>query len=154
MALQLTPALAKIGLNLYPAYLGAGIRVKRISTDWLEMDLAMKLRWYNRNYFGTQFGGSLYSMVDPHLALLLAQNLGKDYVVWDRAAQIEFLSPGRGEVRAAIRLTKAQVDNIRVLTADGTPSRPEFAVAITDLDSRLIARVYKTLYVKRKLTEA
>ena len=31
----------------------------------------MALRWYNRNFVGTQFGGSLYSMVDPFYMLLL-----------------------------------------------------------------------------------
>jgi hypothetical protein len=31
----------------------------------------MNLRWYNTNYVGTHFGGSLYSMVDPIYMLLL-----------------------------------------------------------------------------------
>ena len=151
--MRLTPRLLKFVLNIYGPYLGAGVKVKRISADWMEMDLAMKLRWYNRNAMGTQFGGSLYSMVDPHFMLLLMQKLGKGYVIWDRAAQIEFLSPGRGEVRAEIRLTEAQVDNIRRLTADGTPCRPEFDVKINDLNGKLIARVHKTLYVKQKSSE-
>lgn len=152
--MRLTPRLLKFVLNIYGPYLGAGVRVKRISADWLEMDVAMALRWYNRNAMGTQFGGSLYSMVDPHFMLLLMQKLGKSYVIWDRAAQIDFLRPGRGQVSAAIRLTEAQVDRIRSETAAGYPYRPEFEVEIIDPDGRLVARVHKTLYVKRKLTDA
>lgn len=148
--MRVTPRMLKLALNLYPPYLGAGVRIRRISADWLEMDVAMKLRWYNRNAVGTQFGGSLYSMVDPHFMLLLLRKLGKNYIVWDSAAQIDFLSPGRGEVRAAIRLTEAQVAEIRTQTADGTAYRPEFTLDITDLNDQPIARVRKTLYVKCK----
>jgi len=52
-------------LSWYPPFLGAGIRVERVSDDFLEIDVAMGLRWFNRNYVGTQFGGSLYAMTDP-----------------------------------------------------------------------------------------
>lgn len=148
--MKLTPGRLRLILNLYPPYLGAGVRVRRISADWLEIDLAMKLRWYNRNALGTQFGGSLYAMVDPHFVLLLMRRLGPEYIVWDQAARIEFLNPGRGEVRAAIRLSEEQIAAIRRQTADGQPCRPEFQVEITALDGQVVARVYKTLYVRRK----
>jgi len=148
--MRLTPRLLKFGLNLYGPYLGAGIRVRRISVDWLEMDVALKLRWYNRNAMRTQFGGSLYAMVDPHFVLLLMQKLGPDYEIWDRSARIEFLRPGRGEVRAKIRLNEAQVEEIRRQTADGAACRPEFDLEIRDLEEKLIAQVHKTLHIRRK----
>lgn len=150
--MKLTPRRAKWLLNLYGPYLGAGVRVLRIGADWLEMDLAMKLRWYNRNIVGVQFGGSLYSMVDPHLVLLLMRHLGRDYIVWDQEARIEFLAPGRGEVRAAIRLGAERVEEIRRQAEGGQPVRPEFEIEIRDLEDHLIARVHKTLYVKCKPT--
>jgi hypothetical protein len=53
------------GINLYPPYLGAGVRITRISDDFRDVEVEMPLRFYNRNYFGTHFGGSLYSMCDP-----------------------------------------------------------------------------------------
>lgn len=52
-------------MNFYPPYLGAGIRVRHISDDFRQAQVRMGLRWYNRNYVGTQFGGSLYSMTEP-----------------------------------------------------------------------------------------
>jgi len=152
MSFRLSPRLLKFGLNIYGPYLGAGVKVQRISTDWLQMDLAMKLRWYNRNAMKVQFGGSLYSMVDPHFVLLLMQKLGREYVVWDREARIEFLRPGRSEVRAEIRLTEEEVEAIRQQTRDGKACRPEFRVEITDPEGHLIARVHKTLHVRRKPT--
>jgi len=148
--MNLTPRLLRFALNLYGPYLGAGVRVRRISADWLEMDLAMKLRWYNRNAMGTQFGGSLYSMVDPHFVLLLMRRLGPEYAVWDKEARIEFLLPGRGEVHAAIRMTEERVEAIRQQAEDGQRCLPEFVIEITDQGGQLVARVHKTLHVRRK----
>jgi hypothetical protein len=59
------PGLFRRGLNLWPPFRGAGIRVTHVSADYREVDVALKLGLLNRNYFGTQFGGSLYAMTDP-----------------------------------------------------------------------------------------
>src|SRR2546429_7301474 len=64
------------GINLYPPYLGASVRVTHISDDFRRVEVEMPLRFYNRNYFGTHFGGSLYSMCDPFYVLMLANILG------------------------------------------------------------------------------
>ena len=69
-------------MNIWAPFLGAGIRVKRLGPDWKEIDVEMKLRWWNANYVGTHYGGSLYSMTDPFFMLMLIENLGKDYIVW------------------------------------------------------------------------
>ncbi len=84
-----TPRRLKFALNVYPPYLGAGVSITKVDRDWRELKVSMKLRWYNRNAVGSHFGGSLYSMVDPHLMLLLMKLLGEDYVVWDKAASID-----------------------------------------------------------------
>jgi uncharacterized protein DUF4442 len=64
------------GINFYPPYLGAGVRVACIADDFRHIEVEMPLRFYNRNYFGTHFGGSLYSMCDPFYVLMLANILG------------------------------------------------------------------------------
>ncbi len=145
-----TPAKLKFFLNVYPPYLGAGIWVERVSQDWLELDVSMKLRWYNRNAVGTHFGGSLYAMVDPHLMLLLMGALGDDYVVWDQSAGIDFRKPGKGRVHAQIRLSHEVLEEIRGNTAAGEPFRPRFDLQVVDAAGDLVARVHKTLYVRRK----
>lgn len=82
--------LLRFAMNLYPPFLGAGIRVRHIAGDFREVRVRMGLNRLNRNYVGTQFGGSLYAMTDPFFMLMLMENLGRDYVVWDKAANIEF----------------------------------------------------------------
>ena len=100
-------------LNLYGPFLGAGIKVDYISDDWKEVRVSLRLRWYNRNIFHTHFGGSLYSMADPHLVLMLMHLLGDDYMVWDKAAEIDFLRPGSGRVSATFQISDAELQTIK-----------------------------------------
>ncbi|MGD0987027.1 MAG: DUF4442 domain-containing protein [Candidatus Sulfotelmatobacter sp.] len=100
-------------VNLWPPFLGAGIRVIHIATDMKAVDVEMKLRWWNANYVGTQFGGSLFAMTDAFYMLMLMANLGGDYIVWDKAASIRYRKPGKGTVRAEFRLSESQIDDIR-----------------------------------------
>jgi acyl-coenzyme A thioesterase PaaI-like protein len=137
-------------LRLYPPYLGAGVRVTRAAPDLSRIDVAMPLTAWNRNYVGTHFGGSLYSMCDPFLMLMLMTRLGPGYTVWDKAASIEFLRPGRGTVSARFELDAAQVEEIRRAADDGGKVLPRFDVVIHDEEGEPIARVEKVLYVRRR----
>jgi hypothetical protein len=147
---QMKVASFKRLVNLYPPYLGAGVRVRSVSPDFRHIRVEMPLRWYNRNYMGTHFGGSLYSMVDPFYVLMLVHILGSNYIVWDRAAVIDFLRPGRGSLHADFHLTDADLEAIYAHTADGGKYMPEFTVAILDEGGEAVARVKKNLYVRRQ----
>lgn len=142
--------LLRLGLNIYPPYIGAGIRVQQISSDCRQARVKMTLRWYNRNFVGTQFGGSLYSMVDPFYMLLLMPLLGDDYIVWDKAASIDFVTPGKGPVYAEFRIDDALLAEIREKTAGGEKYLPELQVEIRDGAGTLVATARKTLYVRLK----
>ena len=148
--MKFSPKKLKRILNIYPPYLGAGVKVEYISDDWKELKVSMALRWYNRNAVGTHFGGSLYSMVDPHLMLLLMQLLGKAYWVWDKAAEIEFVKASRKKVKAVIKVSDDDIEKIKHKTGNGDKYFVEFAVEIKDDDNELVARVKKVIYVKRK----
>ena len=142
--------LLRFGLNLYPPYLGAGVRVRHISADFREVRVKMGLNLFNRNYVGTQFGGSLYSMTDPFFMLMLMENLGREYIVWDKAANIEFVSPGKGPVYAEFRIDQHLLDEIRAQTAGGEKYLPRLHAEVRDGEGTLVARVQKTLYVRLK----
>jgi Domain of unknown function (DUF4442) len=150
--MQWTPRRLKLVLNLYAPYLGAGIRVKQISPDWHQLQISMKLRWYNRNAVGTHFGGSFYSMVDPHLMLLLLRLLGKRYTIWDQTADIVFKKPGKGTVSATITITDAELEQIRSRTAGGQVYHPSFDIFVTDAEGDTVARINKVLYVRENPT--
>jgi len=137
-------------LNIWPPFLGAGIRVRRITPDWKEIDVEMKLRWWNRNYVGTHYGGSLYSMVDPFFMLMLIENLGKDYIVWDKAASIRFRKPGRGTVFASFRLLNEQINEIRQALTSQEKIERRFTVEVKDHSGSVVAEVEKLLHLRRK----
>ena len=80
-------------LSFYPPFLGAGIRVSKVSEDLQTIEVRMKLRWWNRNVVGTHSGGSLYAMCDPFYMLILLEKMGKEYMIWDKAASIRFKIP-------------------------------------------------------------
>lgn len=137
-------------LNIYPPYLGAGVRVSYIRSDWRELHVSMALKWFNRNYVGTHFGGSLYSMVDPHLMLLLIQILGSEYRVWDKAADIDFIKAATSRVTAKIVISDDDLDLIREKTAGREKYFALFVVEIRDSENDLVAKVRKTIYLRRK----
>ena len=140
----------RILMNIWPPFLGAGIRVKRLQPDWKEIDVEMKLRRWNANYVGTHYGGSLYSMTDPFLMLMLLENLGRDYIVWDKSASIRFRRPGKGTVFANFRLSDEQVQEIREALISQQKIDRTFAVEIKDESGSVVAEVEKQLHVRRK----
>ena len=135
-------------VNLWPPFLGAGIRVQRIAPDMKAVDVEMKLRWWNANYVGTHFGGSLFAITDAFYMLMLMANLGRDYIVWDKAASIRYRKPGRGTVRAEFRLTDEQIDDIREKLKTLPKYEPVFRVDVKDETGLVIAEVEKLLYVR------
>ncbi|HMC30783.1 MAG TPA: DUF4442 domain-containing protein [Candidatus Angelobacter sp.] len=137
-------------VNFYPPYLGAAVRVTRISDDFRDVEVEMPLRFYNRNYVGTHFGGSLYSMVDPFYMLMLINILGPDYIVWDKAATIRFKKPGKGVMKAAFHLSEEKIAEIRAAAEVQPKVEPQFQVVIKDAEGNVVAEIDKLLYVKRK----
>jgi acyl-coenzyme A thioesterase PaaI-like protein len=140
----------KLFLNFYPPYLGAGIRVTHAAEDYTRWDVEMKLTRFNGNYFGTQFGGSLYSMCDPFFLLILTKTLGDRFIVWDKEGTIRFKRPGRGRVRARFEIQKDRIDAIRAEVDKNRRMEPVFTVEVHDDEQHVVAEVEKRIYVRKK----
>lgn len=140
----------RLMFNLWPPLMGAGIRIKRIQPDWKEVDVEMKLRRWNANYVGTHYGGSLYSMTDPFYMVMFIEILGRDYIVWDKAASIRFRKPGRGTVFAKFRITDEQIAEIRVALKTEEKIDREYRVDVKSGDGEIIAEVKKLLQFRKK----
>jgi acyl-coenzyme A thioesterase PaaI-like protein len=136
-------------MNLYPPFLGAGIRV-RASADLRTFEVRMPLRRWNRNYVGTHFGGSLYMMCDPFFMLILLQGLGRGYVVWDKEATIRFRKPGRGTVRATFHVSDDRLAEIRAEVERLGKIEPVFHAEVLDEEGKVVAEVEKLLYIRKK----
>lgn len=137
-------------INIYGPYFGAGVKATYIDKDFRQAKVSLPLRWYNKNYVGVHFGGSLYSMIDPFYMLLLMNNLGKDYIVWDQSAEIEFIKPGTGTVSATFIITDEMLKEIKDKTANGDKFLPTYPVVITNEEGEIVAKANKTLYIRQK----
>jgi len=141
-------------MRFYPPYLGAGVSVTHVESDLTVVEVEMKLSAWNRNFVGTQFGGSLYSMCDPFFMLMLMMQLGDGYLIWDKSASIDFLKPGRGKVRARFELPRARADELRAEVEQKGRINPTFEVTVTDAQGEPVARVRKVLSLRQRARAA
>ena len=137
-------------MNCWPPFWGTRVHIESISPDWRQLRVRMKLSMINKNYVGTHFGGGVFVMTDPFYMVMLSNILGADYLVWDKAARIEFLAPGRTTVFASFEVSDAMLNEIYERTAAGEKFEPTYPVDILDGAQKLIARVEKTMYFRKK----
>ncbi len=137
-------------MNLWSPYRGAGIQVMHIAPDFRSVKVKLKRKWYNTNYVGTQFGGSIYAMTDPFYMLMLINNLGGDYIVWDKGATIDFVHPGKTELFVELQLDETLLTRVKEKTAGGEKYIFDLPVEVRDATGELVAAITKKLYVRKK----
>ncbi len=137
-------------INLYPPYLGMGVRVRSWSEDYTRFEVELRARWYNRNLFGTHFGGSLYAMSDPFYVFIVTLNLGGDYIVWDKAACIDFLRPAKGTIRGVFEIAGRRLAAMRAEVDEAGRKTFQFETELLDEAGEAVARVRKEVYVRAK----
>ena len=140
-------------VNLYPPYLGMGVRVRSYSEDFTRFEVELRARWYNRNLFGTHFGGSLYSMSDPFFVFIVTANFGRDYIVWDKSACIDFLKPGKGTIVGVFEIKSSRLDEIREEVDRLGKNTYHFEADLVDESGQAVARVRKEIYVRRRAAD-
>ena len=89
-------------------------------------------------------------MCDPFFMLIMMQNLGRDYIVWDKTASIQFVKPGRGTVTAMFHIPPETIEALRAQADQGEKLEPVFSVEVVDEQGEVVAKVEKRLYVRKK----
>lgn len=139
-------------INFWPPFLFAGIQIIKCTKNFRHIVVKLKLRFWNKNYVGTQFGGSLFSMTDPFYMLMLIKNLGHEYVIWDKEAKIRYLKPGKSDVTAEFLLTEKDLDDIRQTVHEHGHMNWKREIEIKDKNQEIIAHVEKIISIKLKPT--
>ncbi len=139
-------------INLYPPFWGAGIKMMKQwnNDESIGFKVRLSLHFWNRNFSGTQFGGSLYSMCDPWYVFIMSIYFGEDYILWDRSAEIEYVRPGRTAVFGTFEIQKDHLERIRNEMNKGEKFF-EFSTTLLDKKGEEIASVTKKVYIKPKL---
>lgn len=135
---------------VWPPFAFSGVRVTEMSHDYRHVKVVLKKHRATSNYVNTQYGGTLYSMTDAFWMIMVLNNLGREYVVWDKAGEIEYVSPGRTDVTTSFDLSDEVLEEIKAATADGQKYLRWFENEIVDTDGQVVAKVRKQLYVRRK----
>ena len=138
-------------INFYPPYFFTGIKVTEVNEDRTEISVKMSLRFYNKNAYGTHFGGSLYAMVDPFYALLLWYHLGDKYEIWDKSAKIEYIRPGKTAVFAHFVLSHNEINRLKEVLLSEKSIEPTYKIVISDSDKKEVAKIEKTLSIRARL---
>jgi acyl-coenzyme A thioesterase PaaI-like protein len=130
-------------------YMGANIKPKIMDQYTIEVEMPLVLS--NTNYVGTQFGGSLYSMCDPFFMFILMWNLGDGYIVWDKSAKIEFVSPGKSKVKAKFHIDQKEIDEVKNIVSSQKKVSRFYLAEVRDEEDGIVAKVEKELYIRRKI---
>lgn len=143
-------SITRLLANIWPPFLAAGIRINEIANDFRYIRVSMSLSWYNTNYVGTHFGGSIYAMTDPFYMLMFIRLLGRDFIVWDKAALIEFRRPGRGVIYAEFSVSDEFVQKVRAEAIRNEKYVFDLPVLVKNSSNEVVAEIQKTIYVKYK----
>jgi acyl-coenzyme A thioesterase PaaI-like protein len=130
-----------------------GVRVRSFRDDFTRFEVELRARWYNRNLFGTHFGGSLYAMSDPFFVFIITSNLGRGYIVWDKSAAIDFLKPASGTILGIFEINKDRLAEIRADVDQLGKNTYHFEADLVDEAGQTVARVKKEVYVRSKAAD-
>ncbi|MCB4798392.1 DUF4442 domain-containing protein [Tamlana sp. PT2-4] len=140
----------KYGFNWSPMYRRTTAKVTEVSNDLLYVKIKIPLSYKNKNFVGTIFGGSLFSATDPLYMIQLINILGKDYVVWDKAATIKYKKPARSTVYCEFIFKNDEIKNIKSVVAEHGEFNLIKNTNITDKNGVVISELSKTIYVANK----
>jgi acyl-coenzyme A thioesterase PaaI-like protein len=144
------PFVIRYGFNLHPAYRRTGGRVDYVSPDLATIRVRVPLNRGTRNLVGTIFGGSLFAITDGPHPFLLILALGRDYVIWDKAASIQYKRPGRTTLYGDCTITAEEIAEVKdILTRQPEVDRV-YRVELKDESGVVHSIVERTVYIANK----
>lgn len=136
--------------KLFPSYWATGAKILSISPDFMAVDIKLPLNLRTRNYYGTTFGGSMYSAIDPVYAMMVYHALDKRFMVWDKGATIDYKKPGRSTLYAYFRLNKTVLDEIDATLKEQHSTEHTFEIDLVDAQNVVHASFEKIIYIGHK----
>jgi acyl-coenzyme A thioesterase PaaI-like protein len=135
--------------NLFPAYRRGGGRIAYISDDYHEIHIKLPLNWATKNYVGTIFGGSMFAAVDPIYMVMLIKILGREYIVWDKSANIRFKRPGKETLFAKFLITPEDVLDIKSQLESTKSIDKVFSIELKNDAGKVHCIIEKTIYISK-----
>jgi uncharacterized protein (TIGR00369 family) len=140
--------------HLVPFNRALGIRVAKVAPDSGEVILRLPMKRRNLNVSGTIHGGAILALAETvHGVAVLWQFPPAAHRMFTKRADIQYLAPGRGEIRACFRLEPKIREEIgKALEMQGQ-AEVTLSSLVTDQENQNIARL-TAVYVIRRVEEA
>ena len=139
--------------NFWPPFFFSGIRIDHRAKDYRYLRVRLKLRFWNANFVGTQYGGLIFSLTDPFYMIMLMKNLGDSYVIWDKSATIKFLHPGRTDLIAEFTLSEEDLKQIREEVEANGRCEWNRLVEVKNIHGEVVAEAHKVVSIKKKVPQ-
>lgn len=141
----------KWAMRFYPPMLFQRIWVKRFHPEFRGVEVKVFKSILNINYNKSVFGGTIYAAADPFYAVLFYQLMlrkGFRVIVWQKAAEIFFLKPGRSDLYFNIHISVEEIDHICSLMETDGKAEHRCMLEITDSEGDVTARVSNLVYIR------
>lgn len=136
------------GINLIPTVRRSKARVTYLSEDYREIHVELDLKFDRRNYVGSEFGGSIFSSVDPFYIFMFTKVLGPNYIVWDMAVTTNYLKPGRSRLFAKFKIEQEEIDSIKEDIYYKEATQRKYHLDMVDEEGEVCATLDKKIYFK------
>ncbi|OZI71254.1 DUF4442 domain-containing protein [Bordetella genomosp. 12] len=143
-------AVLRLGFNLHPAFRATGGRVTHVARDYRSLRVRLPLNRRTRNLVGSIYGGALFAVTDGAHPTLLMLALGRDVIVWDKAASIRFRRPAYETLYAEFHLPRGEIAQIRTLLDSQHETTRLYTVELKDAAGEVYAVVERSVYLADK----
>lgn len=134
--------------NLWPPFLGLGIKIQNIAKDFKQIDVVLKKRPWNVNFLGSQYGGGIFAMTDGIHMYMLVHHLPTNFRVLDKSAEINYIKKGETKLKAHFEITDADIEHIKKIVNEKGECTWSVIVEIKDLSNIVIAAVRRDIFIK------
>jgi hypothetical protein len=143
----------KWALSFYPPLFFQRIWVRKFHPDFRGVDVKINRSFFNRNYNGSIFGGTIFAATDPFYAILfdqLMQRRGYKCRVWLKSASIQYLKPGRSDLFFSLKITDEMLQEAeQALQTEGKFVKA-YPMELFDKDGQLCVLVMNEVYLRNK----
>lgn len=136
--------------NFWPPFLFSGIKVEKTSKDYRHIAVRLKLRFWNANFVGTQYGGLIFSMTDPFYMIMLIKNLDSSYAVWDKSAHIKYVRPGKTDLFAEFKISSEDINGIEKQVRENGKAEWTRNIQVKDAQGDIVAEINKVISIKKR----
>lgn len=153
---RIAPYLKKFFVeHLVPSNRSMGVRIRRVSSDSCEFELALRSRRRNRNFIGSVNGGVLLAFAECiHGVAILWRFSPASHRMVTKRAHMEYVAPGFGDLYTRFVLSSETCSFIASEIARAGTCEVELSSTVTDKAGAEVAKLRGTYQIRRRRSES